>query len=289
MGMSLHDKAVNARNIFKGQPLPMIPHEVLLLKEELTKKYPNTVTIANLISKNPENLSHFLKIANSNVVNPDTQIKDAKAAVNLIGLGDLFNLFMSTVLSRLLVKGLQDQAIMKEGIQTGIVAAELSYWVYDVSRSEAFMAGLLQNVGYLFMRRFDRSYDEWIPKLKTNPLTMAENEALNYQTDHAVLSSVLGRKWNMPDKIVKPVLFHHDKEFASILTNHDGYAQMVALIMVSSYIVYSSSDEQYLTQELKDYRDLGKEFLDLPDKALKAGRAALEKWGDSGSLMAGSH
>lgn len=289
MGLSLQEKVSNAKNIFQGQSLPMILQEVLLLKEELTKKYPNTVTIANLISKNPENLSLFLKIANSNVVNQDTQIKDAKAAVNLIGLGDLFNLFMSSVLSRLLVKGLQDQAIMKEGIQTGIVAAELSYWVYDVSRSEAFMAGLLQNVGYLFMRRYDSGYDDWIPKLKTNPLTNAESESQYYQTDHAVLSSVLGRKWDMPDKIVKAVLFHHDSEFAQKLKSHEGYAELVALIMVSSYIVYSNSDEQYLTQELKDYRDLGQTFLELPDKAIKAGRAALEKWGNSGNLMAGSH
>ncbi|WP_130536529.1 HDOD domain-containing protein [Thiomicrorhabdus indica] len=289
MELSLQEKASNAKNIFKGQSLPMIPQEVLLLKEELTKKYPNTVTIANLISKNPENLSLFLKIANSNVVNQDTQIKDAKAAVNLIGLGDLFNLFLSSVLSRLLVTEPSDQEIMKEGVQTGIVAAELSYWVYDVSRSEAFMLGLLQNIGYLFMRRYDPNYDDWIAKLKTNPFTMAESESQYYQTDHAVLSSVLGRKWDMPDKIVKPVMFHHDKKFVAKLKNHDGYAQMVALIMVSSYIVYSSSDEQYLTQELKDYRDLGKEFLGLPDKALKAGRAALEKWGGSGNLISGSH
>lgn len=289
MAPSVQEKVMAAREILKDQSLPMIPQEVLLLKEELTKKYPNTVTIANLISKNPENLSLFLKIANSNVVNQDTQIKDAKAAVNLIGLGDLFNLYLSTVLSRLLVTGFRDQEIMREGIQTGIVAAELSYWVYNTSRSEAFMLGLLQNIGYLFMRRYDQGFDKVIPKLSTNPLTAAQKESIHYNTDHAVLSSVLGRKWNMPDKVVKPVLFHHDAEFVSKLKAYDGYADNVALLMVASYIVYSQREEQYLTQELKDYRDLGKQHLNLPDKAIRAGISALEKWGNTGNLMAGSH
>lgn len=289
MTLSLHDKINGAKAVFKDESIPMVPEEVIALREELLKKYPNTVTIANLISKNPENLALFLKIANSNVGNAQSKMKDAKAAINLIGLGDLFNLFLSTVFSRLLIKGHRDREIMQEGMQIGIVAAELSYWVYDVSRSEAFMLGLLQNVGYIFMRRFDREFDNAIPKLKTNPLTYFQTEADFFKTDHAVLSSVMGKKWEMPDKIVKAVLFHHDPEFAQKLKSHKGYAELVALIMVASYIVYSNSDEQYLTQELKDYRDLGQTFLDLPDKALNAARAALDKWGGSGNLIAGSH
>lgn len=170
MPNSLHEKIHAAKEILTGQALPVMPHEILLLKEELSKKYPNTVTIAGLISKNPENLALFLKIANSSVINPEVEIKDARAAVNMIGLGDLFNLFLTTVLTRLLVQDRTEQQILQEGIQMGIVAAELSYWVHDLSRSEAFMSGLLQNIGYLFLRRYDASYEEYIPKLKTNPV-----------------------------------------------------------------------------------------------------------------------
>lgn len=283
--MNLAEKIEGAKVILQGQTLPVIPHEVMLLKEELHKKFPNTVTIANLISKNPENLSLFLKIANSNVVNESTEIKDAKAAVNLIGLGDLFNLYITTVLSRLLANSYKEKVIMQEGIQMGIVAAELSYWVHDVSRTEAFMLGLLQNIGSLFMLRYSADYENDLVKLKTNPYSHYKKEIQQYQTSHAVLSSILGRKWDMPDKIVKGVLFHHDEAFISKLANHPEYRTLAALAMVSSYIVYSNSDENYLTQELKDYCQVGVSVLELPDRALKAGRGALEKWGNSGSLM----
>jgi len=288
MDKSMQKRVLKAQQILKAQSVPIIPEEILLLKEELGKKYPNTVTIANLISKNPENLSLFLKIANSSVINEETEIKDAKAAVNLIGLGDLFNLFLTTVLSRLLVTNRAEEQIMKEGIQTGIVAAELSYWVYDVSRSEAFMLGLLLNTGYLFLRRHFPEYDDSITRLKTHPLSYYPKEIQAYETDHCLISSIVGKKWSLPEKIIRPVLFHHDKEFALKLHAHRVVSDMVALSMVASYIV-SSSDKEYLTSESKAYGELGAKHLEMSEKAFKAGRAALEKWGSVGSLMTGSH
>lgn len=288
MSVSLQEKILHAHNTLKGQDLPVIPEEVLLLKEELAKKYPNTVTIANLIAKNPENLSLFLKIANSNVINQQEPIKDVKAAVNLIGLGDLFNLYVSSVLTRVLATNPLESEIMNEGMQVGVVAAELSYWVYDISRSEAFILGLLQNIGYLFMlRKFD-DYQEQISKLKISPLRQFSAEVQGYNTDHSVVSSILGKRWQIQDKVVKSVLFHHDAEFECKLKNHPTVANLAALVMISSYIVFSS-DERYLTQELKDYGKLGSRHLKLPDEAMKAGRAALKKWGKSGSLAVGSH
>ncbi|MBO1927040.1 HDOD domain-containing protein [Thiomicrorhabdus sp. 6S2-11] len=288
MSLTIQQKIQNAHHLLQDKKLPAIPEEVLLLREELTKKYPNSVNIANLIAKNPENLSLFLKIANTNVVKQDEPINDVKAAVNLIGLGDLFNLYVSSVLSRTLIANPAEAEVMNEGMQVGIVAAELSYWVYDVSRSEAFMLGLLQNIGYLFMLEKFADYETQINRLKVSPLRQFEAEEARYQTDHAVLSSILGKKWGIPEKVVKAVLFHHDAEFHCKLHNHPTIANLVALVMVSSYIVYSS-DERYLTQELKDYGKLGSRHLKLPDEAMKAGRAALQKWGKSGTLMTGSH
>ncbi|MBD3611330.1 MAG: HDOD domain-containing protein [Hydrogenovibrio crunogenus] len=63
--------------------VPDLPEVILLLKEELNKKFPNTVTIANLISKNPQLLAEFLSLVNTNVTKERMPIRDAKAAVNL--------------------------------------------------------------------------------------------------------------------------------------------------------------------------------------------------------------
>jgi hypothetical protein len=51
--------------------------------------------------------------------------------------------------------------------------------------------------------------------------------------------------------------------------------------MVSNFIVSSTVDGQYITQELKEYRNLGLKQLGLPDIAIKAANAAVMKWGSS--------
>ena len=86
----MKNKLTKASNILNSLTIPTIPEEVLKLKEELNRKYPNTVTIANLISHNPELLAEFLNLANANLTNSNSEIKDAKNAVNSLGLDKIY-------------------------------------------------------------------------------------------------------------------------------------------------------------------------------------------------------
>ncbi len=70
-----------AAKILSESSVPNLPEEIVRLKEELNKKYPNTVTIANLISNNPVLLGDFLNLVNTNITDEKTEVKDAKAAV----------------------------------------------------------------------------------------------------------------------------------------------------------------------------------------------------------------
>ena len=44
-------KLAEAAKIYNKAQIPSLPEELIRLKEELNKKYPNTVTIANLSSR----------------------------------------------------------------------------------------------------------------------------------------------------------------------------------------------------------------------------------------------
>lgn len=142
-----------AADILARQHTPSIPLELLELKAELNKKYPNTVTVAQLISHNPELLANFLNLANTNLTQEKNPIQDAKVAVNLLGLQEIYNLFLSSVLSHILAEDDYERSILLHGAKAGLAAAELSYWVFDVSRTEAYIAGLMQNVGAIYLYR----------------------------------------------------------------------------------------------------------------------------------------
>ncbi len=64
---------------------------------------------------------------------------------------------------------------------------------------------------------------------------------------------------------------------------------LTALIILGNYTVSASLSEQYITQELKEYRNAAKSVLQLPDNAFKAASAAVQKWGNNPGLVSSSH
>lgn len=279
-----------ASQILSELDVPNIPEEVLKLKEELNKTYPNTVTIANLISHHPELLNEFLTLVNTNVTSEKTEIRDAKAAVNLLGLEEIFNLFVSTSLTSLLGQSHLEKEIITHGAKAGLAAAELSYWVFDVTRSEAYMAALMQNIGALFMARaFQNKYIDMFQAQLGNPLSAYQKELETYGTTHCFISVLLSKKWHIAPEVYKAILFHHSPDFAIQTAGHPRIKHITALMILANYTVASTSSEQFLTQELKEYRNLALSCLNLPENAQKAAVAAVQKWGNRMGLVTGSH
>ena len=287
---AMQDKIQKAAEILSKINVPTIPEEVLKLKEELNKKFPNTVTVANLISHNPELLSDFLTLVNTNITSEDSEIKDAKAAVNLLGLDEIYNIFLSASLSNLITQNATEKEILLNGAQAGLVAAELSYWVYDVTRYEAYMAGLMQNIGAVFMaRKYSDDYLELYQAQLGNPITAYDKELETYGTTHCYLGVLVTKKWHVDPDVYKSIIFHHDLDFAIHAENHQRVKHLTALTMIANYIVSSTTGEQYITQELKDYRIQATKAIDLPENAFKAAVSILQKFGKKMGLVAGSH
>jgi len=278
----MQERLALAAKIYAKTAVPTLPEEVIKLQEELNKKYPNTVTIANLISSNPELLGEFLTLVNTNITSEKTEIKDAKAAVNVLGLDEIYNIFLSSSLTKMIAQSRDERAILEHGAKSGLAAAELSYWVLDVSRSEAYMAGLMQNVGAVYLSRLEPEvYFDLFNSQYANPISAYNKELEHFKTAHSYLGTFIAKKWHINADVYKSILLHHDTEFAIKTSNDQKVRHIISLVVLANYVVSVNSGEQYITQELKEYRDLGKNQLDLPDNALKAANAAVIKWGSS--------
>lgn len=286
----MKQQIAKAAEIYKQTAVPNLPNEIIQLKEELNKKYPNTVTIANLISHNPELLGDFLSLVNTNITNESGEFKEAKAAVNVLGLDEIYNIFLASSLTNILAQSPQEKQILEYGAQVGLAAAELSYWVYDVSRSEAYMAGLMQNIGAVYLSRTDpETYMEILKGQMTNPITGYEKEEKTYGTTHAYLGTLVAKKWHISEDVYKSILLHHDPEFALKTGSNQKVKHLVALTFIANYVVSVNSDDQYTSKEIKDYMKMGLTQINLPDNAIKAAHSAVIKWGKSAGLGSSSH
>ena len=82
---------------------------------------------------------------------------------------------------------------------------------------------------------------------------------------------------------------HHDPDFIQKTINNEKVRHLIAIIMVANFAVTSANHEQFMTQELKSYQDLGLSALNLPDNAMKAAISAVQKWGKSTSTTPKGH
>jgi len=235
-------------------------------------------------------LGNFLSLVNTNVTNENTVIKDAKAAVNVLGLDEIYNIFLASSLTNIIAQSRLEKTILAHGAQAGLAAAELSYWIPGVTRAEAYISGLMQNIGAVYLsRQSPDTYQELFQTHLSNPITAIDKEQAFFETTHLHLGIFIAKKWHIDPNVYKSILMHHDPEFIQKTGNVDKVRALIAVIMVANFAVASANNEQYMTQELKTYRDLGLSALNLPDNALKAAIAAVQKWGKSITTTPGGH
>jgi HD-like signal output (HDOD) protein len=256
------------------------------LQAEIESKYPNTATMSSLISHNPELLADFLKIANR-ATQPKEPIKDARSAVALMGLEEIRDLFICVTLARNLAENYFEKQMLADAIKAGLAAAELSYWVYEVTRTEAYMAALLQNVGAVFHYRANKElYEEHFPQHVIQPYSAIGEEHRMFGTTHCHTGVILAKKWQVNGDVIKSLLLHHDKDFIAKTTNHPKVRQLTALIMLANFSVVHIEGDEYIHSEMKEYRDNALKAVDLPATALRAAESAVKKWSNSGLSFA---
>jgi len=152
------------------------------------------------------------------------------------------------------------------------------------------MAGLMQNIGAVYLSRIEPElYEDMFKKQNVNPVSAYQAELDHYDTSHCFLGSLICKKWHIDSTIYKSILLHHDKDFIRHSKNNQKLQHIIALTMLSNFIVASCNEEQYITQEMKEYRTLAQNILQLPENAFAAARSAVNKWGSSSCLISASH
>ena len=292
----------NAQEILKQLDIERVPQEIFELKEAVEQEEPNLVTVAQIISRHPKLLGQFLSIANQVLRrDPDNLILDAHAAVNLLGLDEIEKVFLASYLEKQLPRSEYNIELIKQNKRAALVAAEISYWINDLSRAEAYLVTFLQDVGALYMaRHFGLDYlgSFTYPQLE-KPYSAHIEEVQKYQTSHAFLGSLISSRWKLGHLLSKSILLHHSHDLHKLIDYDRRIAHMVALIHIANAIVYQEIDLKEgleedetppsLPAELEESLTQGIEILQLPDNALKAARSALEKWGMSGCDHFASH
>lgn len=140
---------------------------VLRLRKALQDPNQSIGDIANAISIEPLISAKLVRLANSVAFNPQgREVGDMKSAVTRLGLNAVRSTAMSIVMSQLLrAKGMADYAVLthslwEHSIKTACAAKVIAKNLSKLNADEAFLAGLIHDLGAFYMLYRATQYEE---------------------------------------------------------------------------------------------------------------------------------
>lgn len=255
--------------VLEGDALPTLSPVASRLIS-LTAKEDTTISdIADLVSKDISLAAKILKVVNSAFYSFPQSIVTIHQAASILGT----NAVRSLVLSFSFLQpsssndGFDYVGFWSQSLAEAVAARMLMATIDKDAAEEAFVAGLLQNLGVLILAR---AYPELYCQVEQavddeeKPRSEAEIELIG--ADHAYIGSEVIRNWGFPDALVLSLLYHADP------ASYDGgdselkrLCQVVYLAGLLSKVFRSKKPDSVVA----DFKVQALELLGLEERYLK--------------------
>ena len=141
---------------------------------------------------------------------PDTA--DLFAAASLIGTNKLKQIIVRIGLNKLLSEGSGQAFFFEHSLAVAIVSQELAQLVPGVSQDEAYIAGILHDIGQLAYFVVDAEAYRRVRHQAIGDGQLLAHEAAAFGLDHAEVGRLLTSHWQLPTSILQAIGRHHETD-----------------------------------------------------------------------------
>ncbi|GAB4276829.1 MAG: response regulator [Candidatus Rifleibacteriota bacterium] len=196
--------------------LPSLPNLYFELVKAIESPLVSLDEIGEIIARDVSMTTRILHLVNSAFFGLPRKVSNPQTAVILLGL----NVIKSLVCYVKLFFAAPDNVLPGLSLDSlwahSSLAARLSKEIAtDLQGSpqvleEAFLAGMLHDIGKLLLTEHPRYYQHILGKIKNqHEQALAEAEYENFGTSHAEIGAYLLGLWGLPDPVVEAVACHH--------------------------------------------------------------------------------
>ena len=254
--------------------LPAVAMQVLELTNQPTV---DARALKYCLEKDPALTTKILRVVNSSLFGMSREVSDLNEALTLLGTQPLKLLVLGFSLPAELLSDVETEVLERYWQHTtikSVAAREISEFIWDLPGDEAFIAGLLQDLGVLVLvQSLGETYVSFLDSVYEGKgdLLALESEILGF--DHAILSARLLSQWKLPNSIVQAVGAPHRVEAVLDLpSDRQILAQVLHLAeLVTRFLV---QQEPYLLQQLLD---VGSKYCELSENQLRTLVKSLEE------------
>lgn len=190
----------------------------------------------------PALTARVLKVANSPYYSQRGHVGTLDRAVQMLGLGAIRGIAAAACLDRAMPPragaAFDPLRFRHHSLAVAIAAQRLSNAARAGVDSEAFMAGLLHDIGILVLAQSDVAAMAAFQPLDQPPDHALAAEALqsersHFGTDHAEAASRLVQAWALPDWLLAPLTAHHQP---AAVAAGNGLAALPALVGLADHL-----------------------------------------------------
>ena len=205
--------------VLKSPRLPSLPTIALEVIELVQQKNVDIRQIAETIKLDPALSSKILKTVNSSFYGQAYSISTISHALVVLGLNSVKTL----ALGFSLVNNLADQGgegfdhldFWKRSLFTATASKSLAQRAGVIQQEEAFLGGLLQDLGMLTMNQtLGNEYNRLIAKSNKAHRALADLEQSQLDLTHGEVGARLAESWALPSLLSNAIRFHHEPDQA---------------------------------------------------------------------------
>lgn len=192
--------------------LPPMKSTVLRIMELLRDPDVMTATLAETVRYDPILATRVLRLANSALYSLRKPVTTIHKALDAVGTRSLYDLVMLDAMADGFGTEIRNSVFIKSiwehSIAVGLLSRELIRMLKLQGGEEAFVCGLLHDIGKILMLRADVERFESLLDYKTEA-GMLEWEEKIYGFDHTEVGAYVANKWRLPEAVCSVIMHHH--------------------------------------------------------------------------------
>ena len=210
---TMHQVEADIRSRLLSTRLPVMPQILLKLVEICQNDDTGMSTLAGLIARDPGLTGKVLSVANSSAYHRGSRPAGLEAALATLGTNMIRTLVINESVMQVFnhlthANGTDLRAFWKHSLTVATLAREIATRSGYTSPDEAYLAGLLHDVGRLaLLATATKEYAFIFFALDDDKLGDMEKSLLN--VTHTEAGAILADRWNLDSFLADSLLYHH--------------------------------------------------------------------------------
>jgi putative nucleotidyltransferase with HDIG domain len=217
--------------------LPTLPSVFFTVNKMLSEPRTSAIDVGNAISVDQVIASKVLALANSSFYGFTSKVNTISHAVAVLGFSSTKNIVLTTsVLSTLnlktTIKGFSLSDFWKHSAAVGTIAKLIAIESYPQKQEDAFVAGLLHDIGKLILAIC--APEIFVESMKLAILKgclFLEVEKEVAGISHTEIAAKINEKWKLPKEIAEVIINHHKSVYKV-----GEYATLVAVVQLADVL-----------------------------------------------------